>query len=319
MNKKIFLVLSLVFILLFPSFALAQPQEPIKVSTWWGPVVFFMPDGRVVVIDEELTQTIIKPQYPQNPAITIYQNGSTVTQIFQFTKGYVQIDYKFLTLEPRIKITITGKNYNLNNFGLSIDVGDAKAKGKFKDLSFENSIKSGKIKFDWSDAIKSNKIPKSQFDEINNKHYLSWVVDNNFIIDPEISQDEGPAPPQQVDYSYSVVAWGDGSSGALTVSSGTVTTSYSYYWSYSASNTTYLYNFSYSFPQNTYKQLKITFPKGMSIINITSLYVTTNIFPSALREWQYRKSHTITGSTAGAVTDYQIRIVVWNMEGSICI
>jgi len=32
--------------------------------------------------------------------------------------------------------------------------------------------------------------------------------------------------------------------------------------------------------------------------------------------WNYRKAHTITGSTAGAVTDYQVRITVWNTTGT---
>ena len=38
--------------------------------------------------------------------------------------------------------------------------------------------------------------------------------------------------------------------------------------------------------------------------------------PSWLSGWQYRKSHTINGSSAGAVTDYQVRIRVHYGEGS---
>ena len=75
--------------------------------------------------------------------------------------------------------------------------------------------------------------------------------------------------------------------------SGSQSTSYSYYWASSAANTTYLYNFSYSFPSNTIKQLKVTFPKGMSIINVTSVSAGTALQTSEYIVTEYNSTHWV--------------------------
>jgi len=47
----------------------------------------------------------------------------------------------------------------------------------------------------------------------------------------------------------------------------------------------------------------------------TFLPVSRNVATDWLTGWQYRKKHEIQGSIAGAVTDYQIRIIVHNGSG----
>ncbi|HDH43897.1 MAG TPA: DUF2341 domain-containing protein, partial [Thermococcus sp.] len=44
--------------------------------------------------------------------------------------------------------------------------------------------------------------------------------------------------------------------------------------------------------------------------------VITSVGEGWLSGWQYRKSHEIQGSTAGAVTDYQVKIIVYYGSGS---
>jgi len=175
----------LILIFSLSAFAVAAPVQAqtyaLKVDTWWKSSFYFMADGRGVVLDDELVQTVIYPDYPGKPdAIRTYTLGNVVIQEFSFgSKGMVQINYTFLSLEPKVKISISSQNYKFNKFNLVVDASDASAKGKnvkvMKDKNnVDTAVKSGKVKFDWSDAIKSNMVPASSFDTTTKKHSLSW-------------------------------------------------------------------------------------------------------------------------------------------------
>ena len=45
-------------------------------------------------------------------------------------------------------------------------------------------------------------------------------------------------------------------------------------------------------------------------------YITVTAPPAFLTGGRYRKLHTITGSSSGDLTDYQVRFTVWNTTGT---